>query len=84
MLERLATRGIAQSAALAVLQTGDRIEDYPQDLPYPSALLMGWAEGKPLHVVAAFDADHDWGYIITAYKPDLQHFGRDYRTRKSP
>ena len=67
-----------------MLRAGARIEDYPEDVPYPSALFLGWVEGKPLHVVAALDAPAQWAYIITAYEPDLEHFESDYRTRKSP
>jgi len=84
VLQRLAERGIRQAAVLEVLRSGARIEDYPEDVPYPSALCLGWIEGKPLHVVVALDAQAQWAYIITAYEPDLEHFEPDYRTRKSP
>jgi hypothetical protein len=83
-LERMAERGISQVAALHVLQWGERIEDYAEDRPYASALLLGWHEGKPVHAVAAFDPQHDWAYVITVYEPDLEHFEADYRTRRSP
>lgn len=76
-LERMAERNITLADALAVLQHGERIEDYPEDNPYPSALFLGWMVEKPLHVLAALDQEHDWAYIITVYEPD-------YRTRRSP
>ena len=84
VLQRLAERGIRQTAVLEVLRAGARIEDYPEDTPYPSALFFGWIDGKPLHVVTALDAQSQWAYIITTYEPDLEHFEPDYRTRKSP
>ena len=84
VLQRLAERGIRQAAVLEVLRAGARIEDYPENTPYPSALFLGWVDGKPLHVVVALDAQSQWAYIITAYEPDLEHFEPDYRTRKSP
>ena len=84
VLQRLAERGIRQAAVLEVLRSGERIEDYPEDMPYPSALFLALVEGKPLHVVVALDAQAQWAYIITAYGPDLEHFDPDYRTRKSP
>lgn len=61
---------------------GERIKDYPEDGPYPSALFFGWAEGKPLHTVVALDETNEWAYVITAYEPDLEHFEADYRTRR--
>ena len=81
-LQRMAERRIAQAVALQVLHSGERIEDYPEDSPYPSALFLAWVEGRPLHAVAALDAEHDWAYIITVYEPDLEHFEPDYRTRR--
>lgn len=83
-LERMAERGISRQSAMHVLQWGERIEDYPEDRPYPGALFLGWWKNKPVHVVAAFDHQHDWAYIITVYEPDLEHFQSDYRTRRSP
>lgn len=39
---------------LGVLETGEIIEEYPQDRPYPSCLILGrTAEGRPLHVVCS-------------------------------
>lgn len=82
VLERLAERGISQASVLAVLSTGDRIEDYPEDQPYASALFFKWAEGRPLHVLVAFDEENGWAYVITAYEADLEHFEPDFRTRR--
>lgn len=82
VLQRLGERGISQASVLEVLSTGERIEDYPEDRPYPSALFLGWAEGKPLHAVAALDKANEWAYIITAYEPDLEHFEADYKIRR--
>lgn len=65
-----------------VLITGDIIEDYPDDKPFPSALFLGWFEGKPLHVVAALDFATDYCLVITAYEPDLNHFEPDFKTRR--
>jgi len=82
-LERLAERGISQEWVLEVLDTGELIEDYPEDTPHPGALFLGWVQGRPLHVVAAMDDENDWAYIITTYKPDDEHFEPDSRTRRS-
>ncbi len=83
-LQRLAERGIAQRDVLDVLQSGERIEDYPDDTPYPSALFLGFVASKPLHAVAAFDEINQIAYIITAYEPSLEVFEKDYKTRRNP
>jgi len=82
VLQRLAQRGIRQGSVVEILSRGERIEDYPDDAPHPSALFFGWAEGKPLHAVAALDETNEWAYVITVYEPDLEHFETDYKTRR--
>ena len=67
---------------MEVLLTGEFIEEYPNDWPHPSGLFMGWVAGHPLHVVAALDHRNLWAYIITAYRPDEEHFESDWRTRR--
>lgn len=80
-------RGIApakypRNAVIEVLKTGDCIEDYPDDRPFPSGLVLGWHQGKPLHVVAALEEVALRIFVITAYEPDREHFESDFRTRR--
>ncbi len=81
-LERMMERGISREMARKVLLSGEIIEDYPNDEPYPSALFLGWVDEEPFHVVTAFDPATDYCFIITAYKPDSEHFESDYKTRR--
>lgn len=67
---------------LEILLTGERIEDYPNDYPWPSALFFASTDGRPLHVVAALSPERQSVAIITAYEPDDDHFERDFITRK--
>lgn len=75
-------RDIPIDAVKQVILSGEVIEDYPDDKPCPSALFLGWVEGTPLHVVAAQCPERNWCFVITAYKPDLEHFESDYKTRR--
>ena len=84
VLQKLAERGLAQSAVLEVLLTGERIRDYADDKPFPSALFLGYVHGVPLHVVAACDEAREMVFIITAYEPSLEIFENDYRTKRKP
>ena len=81
-LERMLERGISRQEVTDVLFSGEVIEDYPSDRPYPSFLMYGTSNDKSLHVVLAFDQEHETVYIITAYFPDTLHFLDDYRTRR--
>jgi hypothetical protein len=80
--ERMVERGIARTDVLAALSSGELIEEYPDDLPFPSALFFHMRGQSPLHVVAAFDAQTQWVFVITAYQPDLTHFEADFKTRR--
>jgi Ser/Thr protein kinase RdoA (MazF antagonist) len=82
VLQRLAQRNISQKAVLDALLAGELIEDYPEDKPYPSALFLGWVEGKPLYIVVSLDESNEWAYIITAYEPSLEYFEPDFKTRR--
>jgi hypothetical protein len=81
-LERMMERRISRESVKQVLLNGEIVEDYADDDPFPSALFLGWTDGKPLHVVAAFDERSGTCFIITAYHPDENHFGPDFRTRR--
>jgi hypothetical protein len=82
-LERMVERGIRRSEVLSVLLSGELIEDYPEDWPFPSGLFLGWVECRPLHVVAAFYTEGERAFIVTVYEPDLDHFEADFKTRKT-
>ena len=57
------------------------IEDYPDDYPYPSCLILGYAEdGRPLHLVCG--AGEGTLFIITAYRPSPEKWGADWKIRK--
>jgi hypothetical protein len=79
--ERLLERGITRAEVIGAIINGEVIEVYPEDRPYPSCLILQIA-AEPLHVVAAADPDARVCHVITAYRPDLEHFESDFKTRK--
>jgi len=78
MMQRSITRGHVRQAILC----GEVIEDYPQDKPYPSALLLAFVEERPLHVVVALDPASGRAHVITAYEPGVDRFEPGFRTRR--
>ena len=79
---RMAQRGISEAEAKVVLVTGEIIEEYPDDQPYPSRLVLGWAGYRPLHLVLADNPSNMETYVITAYDPDPNLWEADFRRRK--
>jgi len=66
----------------AVLENGQVIEEYPDDSPYPSRLVLGQCGGRPLHVLASDDAGERVTVIITVYEPDPQRWDATFRHRR--
>lgn len=81
ILKRLMQRGIPQSEVIQAIMSGEIIEKYPDDYPYPSCLILGTSDaGKPVHVVCRRGEDEVW--MITAYYPDSEEWESDLKTRK--
>ena len=66
-----------------VLEQGERIEEYPDDTPLPSYLMLG-RFGRSLHVVAADEPFVDETVVITTYEPNRIEWEADYKTRRKP
>ena len=80
-LERMQERDIGINDVESCLQTGEIIEDYPDDFPHPSCLIFGYtAENKVLHIVVGSNGDTI--FFITAYYPNTDKFETDLKTRK--
>jgi hypothetical protein len=63
-----------------VIKNGKIIKEYPLDKPFPSFLMVGFPDGRPLHVVASTDSQGNC-YIITAYEPDPELWSNDFSTK---
>ena len=82
VLQRMAEREISQEAVRQVLLSGELIQTYDDDKPFPSGLLLGYRNSCPLHVVTALDANGARAFVITVYEPSSEFFEDDHRTRK--
>lgn len=60
---------------------GEIIENYPDDRPYPSCLVMGKNfSGDAIHSVWAYNPENRWAVLITVYRPDPDRWV-DWKTR---
>ncbi|HCB92344.1 MAG TPA: hypothetical protein DEP57_00785 [Selenomonas sp.] len=79
--ERFRQRGIRSKDIRYAVENGEIIEQYPDDYPYPSCLILGMsAKMKPIHIVMSDEGNSS--RIITAYYPDMEKWETDLRTRK--
>lgn len=80
-LIRMIQRGINREDVKAGILAGEIIENYPDDYPYPSCLILSAnIGGLPLHIVCGVTDTELW--IITAYRPNLTEWEPDFKTRK--
>lgn len=80
-LERLQVRDISMDDAISCINSGEIIEDYPDDFPYPSCLIFGYTiKNQVIHVVVGTDGEY--AYMVTAYFPNTIKFQADLKTRR--
>jgi hypothetical protein len=77
-------RQISAAAVLHVLDTGTSVEEYSDDFPYPSRLVLGWWNSRPLHVVVAENTEKGTRIVITVYQPNLEEWEPGFRKRRKP
>jgi hypothetical protein len=79
---RMFGRGISIAEVREVVVAGETIAEYPDDLPFPSRVMLGKVGARVLHVVAARDEATARCYVITAYEPDPAKWELGFRRRK--
>lgn len=77
---RMFERNISTDDIITVISSGEIIEDYPDDDPCPSVLILGRINATAYHIVIALCPDHI--RVITVYIPEEKKW-IEYRRRKS-
>lgn len=80
VLKRCRERKITLDDIISCIMNGEIIENYPNDYPYPSALVIGYKKETPIHLVAGIGDGKLW--IITAYFPDPNQWDNNFTVRK--
>ena len=78
-LERMMEKGISRNTVKKILLSGELIEDYPDDKPYPSNLILGFRNKRPLHLVVAKDNQTGQCIMVTVYEPDKKSWSLDFK-----
>jgi hypothetical protein len=81
ILKKMQKRRIKISDIMFSIKNGEIIENYPDDYPYPSCLVLGYnKDKKPIHIVCATGNDNLW--MITTYYPDEEIWEDDFKNRR--
>ena len=81
LMIRILQRGIDIIDVEAAILGGRVIQEYPDDHPYPSCLVLGRdRRSQPLHVVCGVCENALW--LVTTYHPDAGEWESDWATRR--
>lgn len=81
---RLIQRNISMEDVQKAILSGEIIEDYPNDYPFPSCLIIGYrSKNSAIHVVCAPNDEGTELWLITAYIPKEEKWLPDLKTRRS-
>lgn len=79
--QRLIKRRISPDEVIEALMNGRIIEEYPDDYPFPSCLILGCTlKKRSLHVVCSIVSE--CLTIITAYQPDPNKWDDTFSKRR--
>ena len=82
-LERMIKRKKYFSDIYEIMYGLEVIEEYPDDFPYPSCLVLGFTKSKkPIHIVFSVDEEDKTIFIIRIYEPDRQKWKNNFKRRK--
>jgi hypothetical protein len=81
-VQRMFERRITMENVRQVLNSGEMIEDYSEEMPDPGGLLSARPGQRPLHVVVAENTQEAERVVITVYEPDRAQWKPGFRNRK--
>lgn len=81
-IKRMFERNISVDDVKNVLLDSKVLKEYLDDKPYPSYLVLGWINDRPIHLVIAVNSEINETIIITAYEPSLVEWNKEFDVRK--
>lgn len=75
-------RNISVDNVKSVIENGEVVITYLHDRPYPSYLILGYINKRPVHVVVGKDDGLGRCIIITAYEPDANIWQPGFKFKK--
>ena len=61
---------------------GEVIQEYKDDKPFPSKLILNFIGRRPIHIVVAQNKETKECIVVTCYKPDINIWTNDFKTKR--
>ena len=81
IISQMFKRNISVDDIIVILEDGEIIAAYSDDKPYPSYLILGFRNERPLHLVVAKDNQTDQCIMLTVYEPDQKAWSLDFKSK---
>lgn len=81
-ISQMFKRNISVDAITSIIENNEVINEYPNDKPYPSFLLLGYINSRAIHVVLGRNIPENLCIVITAYEPTLDIWENDYKRKR--
>ncbi len=81
-IQRMFERQVSEEHVRQVLESGELIEDYSDEMLSPGGLMLGRRGNRPLHVVVIENTAENEQLVITVYEPDPSKWKPGFRYRK--
>lgn len=81
IISQMFRRHISLDDVKFILNDGEVIKEYQEDKPYPSFLLFGLIDLRPLHLLVAKDSETGNCIMVTVYEPDKNVWSTDFKTK---
>jgi hypothetical protein len=81
-IQRMFRRHFNEEDIRRSLESGEIIEEYSDDKPYPSRLVLGWIGSRPVHLVVADNKDRQETIVITVYEPEQDKWEAGFKRRR--
>ena len=82
-VQRMFERNISATKVLGAIESGETIEDYSDEMPDPSRLILGFQGKRPFHAVCSENRQTNEITVITVYIPDPGKWSNDFKRRRS-
>jgi len=81
-ISQMFKRSISVDGIITIIENGEIINQYPNDKPYPSFLILGFVKGRAIHVVLGKNISENTCIVITAYEPTLDIWESDFKSKR--
>jgi hypothetical protein len=83
--KRILERGIRIDDVHVAMSAPTVVEEYPDDEPCPTRLVLGWVGSRPLHLVLAGPTAAGDTIVVTLYEPAAARWEPGFvRRRREP